>query len=253
MGNNQTITVKKCGSAALNYYLGQSEPSTAEFISSYLKPGMTFFDIGALLGEYTLLAAKVVKPNGVVHSFEPNHEYYDLIKCNIDNNELSNVVTNCLAITDLVGEGTLLVPADPSCAHLQIGMEFQESKLVRSEAITTTTLDKYFQEIVGEVDLIKIDTEGAELKVLRGGRKLLDINSNNAPVWVIEYSPRNYARFGYGFDEIRALFDQLGYHIFGFLSNGRLQPIDNMVLGSDTRNFVVVKDLGKIERFLGGL
>lgn len=101
--------------------------------------------------------------------------------------------------------------------------------------------------------MIQIDTEGVELKVLRGGRKLLDIKSNSAPVWVNEYSPRNYARFGFGFDEIRALFNRFGNQIFGFLPNCRLQSIDDMVYGSDTRNFVVVKELEKIERYLGGL
>ncbi len=101
--------------------------------------------------------------------------------------------------------------------------------------------------------MINIDTEGVELKVLRGGRKLLDIKSNRAPVWVIEYSPRNYARFGFGFDEIRALFNRLGYQIFSFLRNGRLQSIDDMVFRSDTSIFIVVKELKKIERYLGGL
>jgi len=253
MSNRQKIFVKRCGSAALIYFLGQSEPSTAKFITKYLKPGMVFYDVGALLGEYTLLSADLVKPDGMVHFFEPNHEYFDIIIHNIHRNQLLNVVPNCLALSDVIGEATLLVPSDPSYAHLQLEYTPERSNGMRAETVVTTTLDDYFNQFGGKVDLIKIDTEGAEFRVLSSGRNLLKLGSDEAPVWVIEYSPENYARFGTDFKDISNLLRQYGYKFLSLLPDGQLHPIDDMNLGSGGRNYVAVKDLTNIKHHLGGL
>lgn len=253
MSNRQKISVKKCGSAALIYYLGQSEPSTAEFITKYLEPGMVFYDVGALLGEYTLLSADLVKPNGMVHLFEPNLEYFDIIIQNIQRNQLSNVVPNCIALSDFIGEAVFLVPTDPSYAHLQLEHTPESSNGMRTETVKTTTLDEYFNKFGRKVDLIKIDTEGAEFRVLSSGRNLLKLDSDKAPVWVIEFSPENYARFGTDFDDISNLFRQYGYNFLSLLPGGKLYPIDEMNLGSGARNYVAMKDLRSIERRLGEL
>ncbi len=251
MSNRQKISVKKCGSAALIYFLGQSEPSTAKFITKYLKPGMVFYDVGALLGEYTLLSADLVKPDGMVHFFEPNHEYFDIIIHNIQRNQLSNVVPNCLALSDVIGEAALIVPSDPSFAHLQLENYTESSDGMRTETVVTTTLDEYINQFGGKVDLIKIDIEGAELRVLSSGRNLLKLDSDEAPAWVIEFSPENYARFGADFDDISNLLRKYGYTFFSLLPGGQLQPIDGMNIGSGARNYVAVKDPIKTERRLG--
>ena len=54
------MVAPKGGAGALIYYQGYSEPETARFLTAFLKPGMTFWDVGAHIGEYSLLAARCV-------------------------------------------------------------------------------------------------------------------------------------------------------------------------------------------------
>src|SRR5882724_6714622 len=54
------------------YFFGVYEKDTVDWFRSNLRPGMVVLDIGANVGQYTLIAAGAVGPNGRVHAFEPN-------------------------------------------------------------------------------------------------------------------------------------------------------------------------------------
>ncbi len=97
------INIPKSGSGSLIYYQGFSEIETATFVSSFLRPGMTFIDVGAHIGEYTLLAAKLVGDAGQVHAFEPQPSLFPLLQDGIQLNEFSHVTANQLALCDHVG------------------------------------------------------------------------------------------------------------------------------------------------------
>ena len=71
----QRILVLKSGAGALIYYQGFSEPETADFLLRFLGTGMCFLDVGAHIGEYSLLAAPIVGAAGSVHAFEPNPNF----------------------------------------------------------------------------------------------------------------------------------------------------------------------------------
>src|SRR5205823_143519 len=72
---------------------GCYEHDTFHFLCRILRPGMVFLDIGANIGQYTLLASQRVGPVGDVHAFEPHPTLFDVLVRNVDRNRCRNVTT----------------------------------------------------------------------------------------------------------------------------------------------------------------
>lgn len=155
--------------------LGIYEPSTTRLLKNELKPGMTFIDIGANVGLFTLLAARLVGPKGHVHAFEPAPENLRWLKENISLNPLKNVTPHSQAVSDCSG-----------IANLRLGRESGLHSLLRPKVLTGRSVDvptirlDDFLDTVGKrlkrhvrPDFIKMDIEGAEPLALRGMQNLL--------------------------------------------------------------------------------
>ena len=143
----------------------------------FFKPGPGEFvvDAGANIGCFTLRASRLVGESGRIMSFEPLESNYQLLLKNIRLNGLTNVKPARAALGDIPmlhaelsiyassGDTTFM----PSCHgnRVLIGKQFAEIK----------TLDDCFKsEDLSHLDLIKIDTEGYELKVLKGATRTLE-------------------------------------------------------------------------------
>jgi len=153
---------------------GFHEPHTTRIVEQLLKPGMTFIDVGAHVGQYTLLAAALVGKAGQVHSFEPDPRTFALLKHNVSVNHLRNVRINNRAIgVEAASPGPLAVQS----------------------------LDDYVRDQrIGHVDLIKIDIDGGELDALRGARGLL--SSANPPRLIVEFAESTQAPQGHSCAEL---------------------------------------------------
>src|SRR5262249_49817066 len=77
---------------------GYYEPEVVQLFERILKPGMVFVDVGTHVGQYTLVASRLVGPTGTVHGFEPDPQTYRWLLSNIKRNALRNVVTNRTAL-----------------------------------------------------------------------------------------------------------------------------------------------------------
>jgi len=240
-GSFRLLTMRS-GSGALIYYQGESEPETANFIKKVLRPGMVFLDVGAHLGEYTVLAAKLVGPSGSVHAFEPNPRIFSILLENIKLNCLQNVCVSPCAVWHEQGVAEFEVTSEPATSALRTtAADRQESSIVK---VHTLTLDQYFASSHKvKPDLIKIDVEGAELDVLGGAKTLLDQPREKAPILIFEYGPLNLARFGQTPDELLTFLRNLGYSLFT-LGNTAVQRVENhpSLKGSaETCNLMAVK------------
>ena len=203
--------VPRSGAGALTFYQGFSEPRSAELICRFLQPGMVFWDVGAHVGEYTLLAAARVGQLGEVHAFEPNLESIRLLQRNVILNGLPQVVLNRVAAADVTEERVFRTDVEPSLSRLVCGTTGDISeRLMRLDAVC---LDDYAGG-QRRPHPIKIDTEGAEGLVLRGMRKLLAQPADRASVLVFEYSPANYRAFGYDAREVLALLEAVRYQVY---------------------------------------
>lgn len=164
-------------SGALDHELmyNQFEQSEIRFVQRMLKPGMTVLDVGAHHGLYTLLASRCVGRRGRVLAFEPSpRERLRLMK-HVRINRCKNVQVDERAAADKAGEAEFYVVdgvrdwgnslRPPNVAEPMRGMR-----------VTTCRLDDAVAERgIEKVDFIKLDTEGAELAVLEGAQRLLQL------------------------------------------------------------------------------
>jgi FkbM family methyltransferase len=151
---------------------GRYEPSTTLIFQETLQSGMVVIDIGAHVGYYTLLAAKLVGPTGKVYAFEPAPGNHDTLLKNIELNNYSNITATKMALSDQKGNATIYLSGLDTGRHSLYQHGLPERG---STSVETTTLD-YFLESEGwpHVDVIKVDVEGAEVAVLDGMARLLD-------------------------------------------------------------------------------
>ena len=136
-----------------------------------LLPGMTFVDVGANIGLYSVAAAKLVGHTGRVYAFEPEPRNYLLLQRHLVMNEVRNVTIENVAVGSENAEQTLTISKNALGTHSLLKRRqksFQEE--VKVEVIR---LDDYFEGIPGKIDVLKIDAEGYEPFVLKGAERLL--------------------------------------------------------------------------------
>lgn len=237
---NLKIGVSKSGSASLIYYQGFSELDTADFIRRFLRPGMVFLDVGAHIGEYTLLAAQSVGASGEVHGFEPQANLFPILSQNVGMNSLNNVTLNCSAVSNQVGEIEFEVFNEPSVSSIRKHTTVsQNAKLVR---VACTSLNTYWSHQSRKIDLIKVDVEGAEKLVFEGAEELMSLPSSEAPTWLFEYSPDAYACFGYQPSEILKLLKRHDYQVWQYCGDGKVADFDPALPVTQIINLIAAKD-----------
>ncbi|MCG8406837.1 MAG: FkbM family methyltransferase [Phycisphaerales bacterium] len=137
-----------------------------------IKPGMIVADVGANLGVYTLLAAQHVGSTGRVHGFEPDQDNHDLLLKNITTNGYTNVTVHRSAVADEVGMVSLYRRLEHRGDH----RIYQAEGAARpSVEVPVTTLDAVFSESQ-QLDVLKLDIQGAEPRALAGMTELLKGN-----------------------------------------------------------------------------
>ena len=168
------------------------EPGTRRLLTRLLVPGMTFVDVGAHIGLLTLAGARAVGPQGRVVALEPTPITFDLLVRALAINGLSDrVEAQCLACgarPDAVRfmwqpcSGTVrsLIPR-PACSER--GASRIEVDVVRLDDLLP---------IGAQVDVVKIDVEGAELDVLAGMTRILRENPDLAII--AEFGPAHLRR-----------------------------------------------------------
>lgn len=166
---------------------GMHERFETSLFKKFVKKGGTVLDIGADIGYYTLLTGKLVGENGKVFAFEPDPSDFNLLKKNIAVNGYKNITPVNKAVSNRSGK------AQFSLTISSIGNVYTdiEEKLI---TVDTITLDEFFKDYSGKIDLIKMDIEGAEGKALQGMFNLLKKNENI--IIITEYHPRHLKRLG---------------------------------------------------------
>jgi FkbM family methyltransferase len=159
-------------SAMVQRAMRSYEPAKHALIRKHLRPGMTFIDVGANKGDFTLLAARLAGSSGKVISIEPEPENNSMLQRSIALNAYPNIKVLQLALSDADGIATLQI-GSTSGAHT-LSPEFNGTRTVE---VPTRTLDGIVAEQqLAAVDMIKIDVQGLELAVLRGAAETLRAN-----------------------------------------------------------------------------
>jgi FkbM family methyltransferase len=161
-----------------DYVRGTYEKDVQDEIGNHLREGMVFYDIGANAGFFSLLAASLVGPSGHVVAFEPHPQTMRQLIAQI---ELNGVASRVSAFTRAVSDSHGASYFDDSGGSVFGSMI--ERPTPNSIIVRTTPLDAEIAFGLPAPDMIKIDVEGAEMKVLAGAQMLLN---HKRPILVVE-------------------------------------------------------------------
>jgi FkbM family methyltransferase len=190
------------------------ERHVLELLSGVPRP--TIFDVGAFEGDYAVLARGLLGPGADLHCFEPGT--FGLARLKARAGEAALQVHE-MAITATTGEATLHQDPDvPTMASLHPSTLAAVDRIAsRHTQVRASSLDDFCeQHAIARVDLLKLDTEGTELDVLRGASRLLA----DRALGIIQFE------FGYGNIAtrtfIRDFYDLLGpaYDIYRVTPRG---------------------------------
>jgi FkbM family methyltransferase len=157
---------------------GHRERAELGLVSAYLTAGMTAFDVGANIGVFTATMAAAVGPSGAVHAFEPLPANHRRLERTISLNGTEQVRVSASVVTDTDGRTQLFDygAGYESWATLAPREIETGTRTVRPEAeieVDAVTLDRYCDEHdIERIDVLKVDVEGAEERVLSGASGL---------------------------------------------------------------------------------
>lgn len=174
--------VSECISKFASWELGESA-----YVLANVNAGDVVIDLGANIGYYTTIFGKLVGPTGLVYAFEPNDENFRLLNRNIRLNDLNNV----RAMKAIVGETPgveLLFEHDESNAGAHMAVGFGGDAFKKRTIHPRIKLDDLLSVGLDRVDFIKMDTQGSEPLIFKGGRDLIKANSHRLKM-VVEYTP----------------------------------------------------------------
>ena len=171
-----------------------SEIRLTKFLIKNANQAETFIDIGAHVGYFSLLMNELLNEKGTIFSFEPTQKTFELLQQNtlsynkikIENLALSDKQSNTIFyIADSLNSEYNSLNSD---VFLEKNISFSEQK------IQNTTFDNYFSDKkLSDKTIVKIDTEGSEMLVLKGGENFIQENS---PIIIMEFlqnsSNKNY-------------------------------------------------------------
>jgi FkbM family methyltransferase len=171
---------------------GVWEPFETSLVLGLLRPGDVFVDVGANIGYFSVLAASVVGAQGAVFAFEPDPDNYRLLCANAELNGMERCITAvAAALSDVAGEGQLFLSADNLGDH----QVYAGDEIRSSLPIALFHGSDYLAERLQRLDLLKVDTQGAEFQVMSGLLPLLTALPQ-PPRIIIELTPHSLRQAG---------------------------------------------------------
>jgi len=183
------------------------EYDVTQFVFSSLLPGDVFLDVGAHGGLYTLIAAKKVGFKGKVISFEPNPLNLFFLKLNIKLNALNNVIVIPKAVSNASGNIELFYSEYKTAFTSAL---VKQEKRFFAESTTIDDVATIFN--LTSIKIIKIDTEGYDLNVLKGALNTL----NKIRYVIVEQNTSN----------VRQLLSNVGFELSTLNPSGYLLAVN---------------------------
>ena len=216
----------------LLFNIGNYEESEMNIILKCINENDTILDIGANIGLYTIYLNKHFK-NINTYSIEPMKFTYDLLSKNIELNNIKSNIYN-IGLSDKDGiEKFYFNKAETAASSMKNLREDTENTEIVECKINK--LDTFiFDNNIKKIDLIKIDVEGAELLVFRGGVESL---KKYKPIIFSEMLRKWSKKFDYHPNDIINVLNEIGYSCFAINNNG-IQKISNINDDTQETNFI---------------
>ena len=155
-------------------------PRDTQTVKDNVFSGNIVVDLGANIGYFTCLLAKIVGEDGKVFAFEPDPRNLKLLRRNIQENNYKNVIIADKAVSDVNGSCTLYSSQKKFGANRIFESKKNQTQDFIPIKSETICLDDYFekQNLLKKIDFIKIDVEGSEFRAFNGMKKILELNNN---------------------------------------------------------------------------
>lgn len=202
----------------------------------YCRPGETAVDVGANVGEVSILLSRSVGATGRVLAFEPHPRIYSFLLGNLALNECRNVTAKNLALGRSAGTVRM---SDDRVDDM--------NRIVDDGAIHVSCSTVDAEVPPQHVALLKIDVEGSELRVLEGAVATL---SRTACV-NCEMGEAHYRRYGYGMGDLIAFLQGQGFHTFVTPEDRRLRRVDPSFADQGGHELIAVRDAEDFARRTG--
>lgn len=213
-----------------------SDRSELQFVWNFLRPGMTFLDIGAYHGIYSIVAAQKLRGEGRIIAFEPSARERRRLALHLHMNG-AHVSVEPYAVASEAGIFPFFTVASGFTSMNSLVFPPIQNP-VRETKVAAICLDQYLAtKEIREVDLIKIDVEGAELAAFRGARRALD---SVRPVIICEVLDWVTRPWGYRAGGIVELLSSVGYQWFDFCEDGTLVGHAGKNEYPEVRNYLAV-------------
>lgn len=210
------------GLGYLRLSLEKVDPQLLEMAGELVAPGDVVWDVGASVGLFTFAAAARAGPTGKLYAVEPDTWLVDLLRRSARLEQAKRAPVNVLpvAISDAVGVARFHIANRARAAnHLESCGSTQTGGVRETQWVITVTLDWMLEQFPAP-NILKIDVEGAEDRVLRGASKLL---SGVRPRILCEVYQENA-------NEVSRILHSFGYTLFdASVDRSRRQPVENAV------------------------
>jgi FkbM family methyltransferase len=203
------------------------ERAEQTFYINYLREGMTVFDVGANIGELSLLFSRFVGNTGIVYAFEASSSMFEKLSKILTLTRRPRIVLNHAAVADKSGKLKFHVYDDDhsgwnSLADRPLERYGIDLKPDHIEEVESITIDDYCQKNnISQIDLLKIDVEGAEYQVLLGARHMLE--NQKILCCVFEFGQTTFD-MGNNPNEIEAYLNQFNYRIQNVVAGDPIFP-----------------------------
>ena len=174
-GEEMTVVYPQKDAVGISRY-GFFEEGLTRMVLAHVTPGMTFLDIGANIGYFTLLAAWLVKSAGGVHAFEPTPATFTILERNVG--KKPNVQLNRLAVGSKRGTVVLNdygpgMSGYNSLYTARLGVSALTRYKPKKVEVSIISIDQYVAENALTPDFVKIDAESADYEILMGMKETL--------------------------------------------------------------------------------
>jgi len=188
------------------FLYGFREPECTRLFRKEVDKGMKIADIGANIGYYVLMESQLIGNSGNIYAIEPAPINFNMLKINIEMNPYAARVTLFnVAISNKIGKALFTISSHSNHHKLSIASSDKEKQIV----VETTTLD----ELLGgkEIDMVRMDPEGAEWLIIKGMEKIL---SCGKPLKLfIEVHPKLIKQYGGDVEAMLNLLAEAGFKL----------------------------------------
>lgn len=207
------------------------------FVWKHLKPGMTFLDVGAYHGIYSVVAAKRMGRRGRLIAFEPSPRERQRMRLHLRYNRIESVTLEPYALAAEEGKAPLAIVVEGFTTMNSLRPP-PTDHATKQVVVDTISLDAYMcRNQINRVDLMKIDTEGGEVGAFRGADRLL---GHCRPLIICEVLDLVTRSWGYAATDIIKLLRNYDYEWFDILADGSPCPHHPKEEYTDAKNYLAV-------------